>query len=156
MNDQGGRTSGTHPADRPERSARASVERVSAALCAATGLCAATDGTTRRLVAAVLREYETTVERTEGVDFDAETGEFRSVAGDIRLAVDRFPVDGARWDGVVGAAAVAGLAAVGASWSGLAGSAGLWVAVAALALVTVGSVVRGALRADVSVASRRD
>jgi hypothetical protein len=132
------------------------VERVSAALCAATGLYATTDATTRRLVAAILREYETTVERAEEVNFDTETGEFRSAAGDIRLTVDRFPVDGARWDGIVGAVAVAGLAAVAASWSGVMGETGAWLAVVALALVTVGSAVRAVLRADVSVASRRD
>jgi hypothetical protein len=155
VDDQGKRSTGAHPADRSERSA--SVERVSAALCSVTGLYAVTtDGTTRKLVAAVLREYQATVEQTEGVDFDAETGEFRSAAGDIRLAVDRFPVDSARWDALVGVAAAAGLVAAGASWGGVAGPNGAWVAAAALGLVAAGSAVRRTLRADVSVTSRRD
>jgi small-conductance mechanosensitive channel len=153
VKDQGGRTAGAHPAD---RAARASVERVSAALCAATGVCATTDATSQKLVAAVLRECVETVERTDAVDFDAETNEFRSAAGDIRLAVDRFPVDGALWNGVVATVALVGLVAAGASWAGVAGPAGLLVALAGLAGLAVGAVLRRAFRADVSVASRRD
>ncbi|MFB6167902.1 MAG: hypothetical protein ABEJ43_03545 [Haloferacaceae archaeon] len=157
MNDQGTRTSGARPDDHSELSTRVSVQRVSAALCAVTGrYTPTTDATTRKVVAAVLRECETGVERTGAVEFDAESGEFRTAAGDIRLAVDRFPVDAARWDGVVGAVAVVGLVAAGASWAGLAGSNGGWVAVVALALVLVGSMIREAFRADVSVSSRRD
>jgi hypothetical protein len=142
-----------HPADRRGRvepPVRAPADRVAAALCTTAEADGRWwDATTRRLVASLVREYHETVGDDGGVEFDPESGEFRSETGDIRLEVDRFPVDDSRWEAAVAGAAVVGLAAVGAARTGVAPAA--WLAVGALAFVATGTAVRRGARADVSV-----
>jgi hypothetical protein len=142
-----------HPADRRGRvdpPARAPAGRVATALCAATGADGRrTDETTHRLVESLLREYHDTVGDGGGVDFDPETGEFWSERGELRLEVDRFPLDGDRWEALVAGAAVVGLLAVAVGRAGTADAA--WLPVAALGFVAAGAVVRRAARADVSI-----
>lgn len=137
--------------DRADGSVRAPMERVSAALCAVTGADPTTcDSTTRALVAAVIGEYHAAVGSADGLEFDPETGEFRSADGDIRLEVDRFPVGADRWDVLVAVVAVAGLVGLVTS------QAPTWVGIVALSLVAAGAAVRGAARTDVSVAEQSD
>lgn len=142
--------------DRADGSVRAPIERVSAALCAAAGI-SPTDGdsTTRALVAAVVGEYHKSVGSVDGLDFDPETEEFRSADGDIRLEIDRFPIDAERWEALVGLVALLGLVGLGAAHVGV-GESAAWVGIVALGLVATGAAVRGAVRADVSVADPSD
>ena len=134
---------------------RAPIERVAAALCAATGEKWDDDSTARYLVEAVVSEHHAAVGDDDEVEFDPETGEFRSADGDIRLEVDRFPVDSARWEAVVGAVAVAGLVGLGAAHAGVTENTA-WLGVCALGVVAAGAAVRGAVRADVSVVGPSD
>jgi hypothetical protein len=128
---------------------------VAAALCAATGISWNDESTARHLVEAVVSEHHATVGDTDGVEFDPETGEFRSSDGDIRLEVDRFPVGAERWEALVGVVALAGPVGLAAAYLGVFESAA-WLAVCALGFVAAGAAVRGAVRADVSVVARSD
>lgn len=153
MNDEGERGARGGGAD---AAVRAPIERVAAAICAATGVSwTSDDSTTPRLVETVVSEYHASVGDGGEVEFDPETGEFRSTDGDIRLEIDRFPVDTKRWELLVGLVAVAGLVGLAAAYVGVFESAA-WLAVGALGFVTAGAAVRGAARADVSVAAPSD
>lgn len=139
-------------AGRGDGPVRASSERVAAALCTVTGVGGGrVDETTRRLVEALVREYHGRVGGAEGVDYDPVADEFLTHGGELRVEVDRFPVDPARWEALLAAvgavAVVAYLAAVG----GLAPAGARALPVCGLAFVFAGLVVRTAARADVAV-----
>lgn len=103
----------------------------------------------------MVSEHHAVVGTADEVEFDPETGEFRSADGDIRLEVDRFPVEAKHWEALVGLVAVAGLAGLAAAHAGVAESAA-WLGICALGFVAAGAAVRGAARADVSVVASSD